>query len=118
MQMEKGLDTGAMLLREATPVDYKTAGELAAELSSIGARLIVEALARPDLLIPQPQPDGATYAAKVDKAEAHLDFSRPADDVERAVRAFNPAPGAFALLGDERLRILTDRKSTRLNSSH
>jgi methionyl-tRNA formyltransferase len=107
MQMEKGLDTGAMLLREATPVDYKTAGELAAELSSIGARLIVEALARPDLLIPQPQPDGATYAAKVDKAEAHLDFSRPADDVERAVRAFNPAPGAFALLGDERLRILT-----------
>lgn len=106
MQMERGLDTGPMLLTAETPVDSKTAGALTAELAEMGAKLIVEALAR-DTLVPTPQPaEGVTYAHKIDKAEAALDFTKPAFEVERAVRAFNPAPGAFTLLGQERLRIL------------
>ncbi|RKS92086.1 methionyl-tRNA formyltransferase [Sphingosinicella microcystinivorans] len=106
MQMERGLDTGPMLLTAETPVDAKTAGALTDELAAMGAKLIVEALAR-DTLSAEPQPaEGVTYAHKIDKAEAALDFSRSAPEVERAVRAFNPAPGAFTLLGQERLRIL------------
>ncbi|WP_339709094.1 methionyl-tRNA formyltransferase [uncultured Sphingosinicella sp.] len=106
MQMERGLDTGPMLLTAETPVDAKTAGALTDELAAMGADLIVEALAR-DRLSAKPQPaEGVTYAHKIDKAEAALDFTRSAAEVERAVRAFNPAPGAFTLLGQERLRIL------------
>ncbi len=106
MQMERGLDTGPMLLAAETPVDAKTAGELTADLAAMGADLIVEALAR-DTLSAKPQPaEGVTYAHKIDKAEAALDFTKSAAEVERAVRAFNPAPGAFTLLGQERLRVL------------
>ena len=107
MAMERGLDTGPMLLSEATPAGHKTAGDLTAELGAIGARLIVEALARLDGLTPVAQPDdGTTYAAKVDKAEARLDLTRPAAEVERAIRAFNPAPGAFVAVDGERLKLL------------
>ena len=107
MGMERGLDTGPMLLREATPVGRKTAGELTAELGAIGARLIVETLAGLAALTPVIQPaDGMTYAAKVDKAEARLDLTRAAIEVERAIRAFNPAPGAFVEVGGERLKLL------------
>ncbi len=105
MQMERGLDTGPMLLAEATPVDYKTAGDLTAELAEMGARLVVRALAEWPAATPQPA-DGVSYAAKIDKAEAALDLTRPADAVERAVRAFNPVPGAFIMVGNERIRIL------------
>ena len=106
MQMERGLDTGPMLLTAETPVDAKTAGALTDELAAMGAKLIVEALSR-DTLVAKAQPaEGVTYAHKVDKAEAALDFTQSAIEVERAVRAFNPAPGAFTLLGQERLRIL------------
>ena len=108
MQMERGLDTGPMLLKAACPVSGKTAGELTAELASLGAALVVDALDRLDTLAATPQPDdGMTYAPKVDKAEARLDFSAAAVQVERAVRAFNPAPGAFVEAGGERLRILS-----------
>lgn len=107
MGMEKGLDTGPMLLTKATPIGSKTAGELTAELAVIGARLIVDALARLDALAPVAQPDdGVTNAAKVDKAEARLDFTLAATAVERAIRAFNPAPGAFVEIGGERLKLL------------
>jgi len=107
MQMERGLDTGPMLLIEATSVDRKTGGELTAELGEIGARLIADALARLDDLPAVAQPEGGmTYAAKIDKAEARLDFALPAVAVERAVRAFNPAPGAFVEVGGERVKIL------------
>ncbi len=106
MGMERGLDTGPMLLVEATPVGRKTAGELTTELAVIGARLVVDALARLDALPAVVQPDGATYAAKVDKAEARLDLSRPAVEVERAIRAFNPFPGAFVEIASERLKLL------------
>jgi len=107
MQMEKGLDTGPMLHVGATPVDGKTAGELTEELAALGARLMVEVLANLPAFPPRPQPeDGVTYAAKIEKAEARLDFAAGALAAERQVRAFNPAPGAFVELKGERLRIL------------
>lgn len=107
MQMETGLDTGPMLLKAATPVADKTAGELHDELSQIGAGLMVEALAQLDQLEPQPQDDAlATHAAKVDKAEAKLDFSKPASILEREVRAFSPFPGSWFGLNGERVKIL------------
>ena len=107
MQMERGLDTGPMLAKRATPIDGKTAGLLTDELASIGAELIVEVLSRPDAIRAVPQPeDGVTYAKKIDKTEARLDFRSTAVEVERAVRAFNPAPGAFTELAGERLKIL------------
>lgn len=106
MQMEAGLDTGPVRLEGRTPIARKTAGELRAELSALGARLMVEVLGDLDAhpAVPQPE-DGITYASKIDKAEARLDFTRPAVEVERAVRAFNPAPGAFFELNGERFRI-------------
>jgi methionyl-tRNA formyltransferase len=106
MQMERGLDTGPMLATVTTAIDRKTAGELIAELAEAGARLMVEVLADPGAYPATPQPDeDVTYAAKIDKAESRLDFSAPAEQVERQIRAFNPAPGAwFEHLG-ERIRI-------------
>jgi len=107
MRMEKGLDTGPMLLAEATPIAARTAGELTEELADMGAALMVDALARLDQLEAQPQPaEGVTLAPKIDKAEAQLDWTRPADMLERAVRAFNPWPGAWTMLKGERLRVL------------
>jgi methionyl-tRNA formyltransferase len=106
MQMEAGLDTGPVRLREATPIAGKAAGELTAELSAMGARLTVTVLA--DLAahpaVPQPE-DGVTYAAKIDKAETRLNFAQPADAVQRQVRAFNP-PGAWFDANGERVRVL------------
>ena len=107
MGMEKGLDTGPVHARRETAVDRKTAGELTAELAGIGGALMVDVLDRIDEIAPEPQPaEGVTYAAKIEKAEAKLDFSRPADEVERRVRAFNPAPGAYFEYGNERIKIL------------
>lgn len=107
MQMERGLDTGPMLAALRTPIEGKTAGELTQELAKLGAKLMVDTLARFETIVPVPQPaEGVTYAAKIEKSEAHLDFSQPAVQVERAVRAFNPAPGAFTTLMGERLKIL------------
>ncbi|QNQ11225.1 methionyl-tRNA formyltransferase [Sphingomonas alpina] len=107
MQMEAGLDTGPVLLREATAIDARTAGELTDELSAMGARLMVKALADLNAYPAEPQPDdGVTYAAKIDKAEARIDFTRSAIEVERQIRAFNPVPGAFFEVAGERIRIL------------
>lgn len=106
MQMEAGLDTGPVRIEGRTPVDGKTAGELTAELSAMGARLMVEVLGDVERYPAMPQPeDGVTYAAKIDKAEARLDFSKSAVEVERQVRAFNPAPGAFFEVHGERVRV-------------
>ena len=107
MQMEKGLDTGPMLAVAATGIDRKTAGDLSAELAGMGGALMVEVLERLDRIGPQPQREaGATYAPKIDKAEARLDFAQPAEQVERQIRAFNPAPGAFFEHAGERIRLL------------
>lgn len=107
MQMEAGLDTGPVRLEKRTPVADKTAGELTAELAALGAAAMVEVLANPDAYPPVPQlSEGITHAAKIDKAEARLDFTGPATQAERQVRAFNPAPGAFFEVNGERIRVL------------
>lgn len=107
MQMEAGLDTGPVRLEGRTPIDGKTTGDLTEELAAMGARLMVEVLHDPDAYPPMQQPvEGVTHAAKIDKAEARLDFTRSAIEVERQVRAFAPAPGAFFEYGGERVRVL------------
>ena len=107
MVMEAGLDTGDMLAVERTPICRKTAGELTAELARMGARMMVDVLADPGAFLAEPQPEeGVTYAAKIDKAEARLDFTKPAIEVERQVRAFAPAPGAWFEHAGERVRVL------------
>ena len=107
MQMERGLDTGPMLALGAMPVGWHTAGELTAEIADLGARLMIEVLADITAFTPIPQPEeGVTYAHKIDKAESRLDFAQSAEQVERQVRAFAPAPGAFFELEGERYRVL------------
>lgn len=107
MQMEAGLDTGPVRLEGRTPIDRKTAGGLTQELAALGARLMVEVLGDPDAYPPRPQPEaGVTYAPKIEKIEARLDFEQDAAQVERQVRAFNPAPGAFFEVASERIRVL------------
>ena len=107
MQMEAGLDTGPVRLEGRVAVDRKTAGELTAELAALGARFMVEVLGHPDAHPPVTQPDeGVTYASKIDKAEARIDFTRSAVEVERLVRAMNPAPGAWFEIAGERIKVL------------
>jgi len=107
MQMERGLDTGPMLAAVETPVDGKTAGELTVELAEKGAALMVSVLADLPAHPPVVQPEeGVTYASKIEKVESRLDFTRSAIEVERQVRAFAPAPGAFFELEGERYRVL------------
>ncbi|MBS1303082.1 methionyl-tRNA formyltransferase [Loktanella sp. SALINAS62] len=108
MQMEAGLDTGPVLLREATPITPDdTTGTLHDRLSTMGARLIVEALAALADLRQSPQPDdGVTYAAKIDKAEARVDWTRPAADIDAHIRGLSPAPGAWCDIGGERVKLL------------
>lgn len=107
MQMDAGLDTGAMRLIGRTPVAGKTAGALTAELADMGAALMTRVLADLAGHPPVPQPaDGALYAPKIDKSEAQIDFMLSAVQVERAVRAFNPAPGAWFALDGERYKLL------------
>lgn len=107
MQMDAGLDTGGMRLIGRTPVGRKTAGELTQELAEMGAALMVQVLGDLAAYPPEPQPDeGALYAPKVDKSEAELDFYLSAVQVERAIRAFNPAPGAWFELDGERYKLL------------
>ena len=113
MQMDEGLDTGDMLLvgrcpiRQAGP-DADTTDSLQDRLAALGADLVVQALdlALKGRLPRQPQPlEGVTYARKVDKAEACLRWDADAPALERQVRAFHPAPGAWTLLGGEVLKV-------------
>lgn len=107
MQMEAGLDTGPVRLQESTAIDGKTTGELTAELAEMGARLIVRVLGDPGAYPPVVQSEeGITYAHKIDKAEARLDFGQEAVQVLRQIRAFMPAPGAFFELEGERYKVL------------
>jgi methionyl-tRNA formyltransferase len=113
MRMDAGLDTGPMLLQEAVPIGpAMTAGELHDALAPLGARLMVQALAglAAGTLRETVQPaEGATYARKISKDEARLDWSQPALALERAVRAYHPAPMAWTELDGERVRILRAR---------
>jgi methionyl-tRNA formyltransferase len=107
MDMEAGLDTGPMRAKHVTPIEDKTAGALTAELALAGAELMVEVLDDIALHPPMAQPeDGVTYAAKIEKEEARIDFSKDAHQVERQIRAFNPFPGAFFAYRGERFRVL------------
>ena len=110
MQMDEGLDTGPMLLQQAVPITAEmTAGSLTDLLAGIGARLIIDALDRlaHGQLEAYPQPEvGITYAKKLRRDEARLDWQRSAVALERQVRAFDPWPGAWFEARGERLRVL------------
>jgi methionyl-tRNA formyltransferase len=109
MQMEEGLDTGPMLLVESIAIeDVDTTGSLHDKLAALGGRMIVEALRRMQAgalaATPQPEP-GVTYAAKINKEEAKLDFAQPAVALARKVRAFNPFPGAHGQVNGVTVKI-------------
>jgi len=108
MQMEAGLDTGPVLLRNATPIGAdETTGALHDRLSEMGATSIVEALAKLDDLTAEKQPEtGVTYAEKIDKSEARVDWSRSAVEVDRQIRGLSPFPGAWCDVAGERVKLL------------
>ena len=106
MQMDEGLDTGAMLLREAIPLGPDaTAAWLHDQLARMGARLIVRALDEAPAATPQPGA-GATYAPKLTRESGRLDWARPAEMLDRQVRALNPWPGTWTGLDGETLKVL------------
>lgn len=108
MQMEAGLDTGPVLLRATTQIaETDTAQVLHDRLAQMGAALVVQALAHLPDLVPVPQPEaGVTYAAKIDKSEARVDWTQPADAIARQVRALSPFPGAWCETPLGRLKLL------------
>ena len=102
MHMDEGLDTGAMLLRRELDIRGKTAGQVTEELAELGAEALIWWLDRPTP--PEAQPaEGATYASKIDKAEARIDWNLSAVQIERQVRALAPAPGAGLVVTGERI---------------
>lgn len=107
MQMEAGLDTGPVLALTRTPIAADdTTASLHDRLSAIGADLICDVLDRLPLpAVPQPQ-EGVTYAAKIDKTEARIDWTLPAEQVDRQIRGLSPFPGAWCMIGDERVKLL------------
>ena len=111
MQMEAGLDTGPVLLSRATPIGpQETTGDLHDRLSRMGAALIVQALARLDSLTPTEQPgEGVTHAAKIDKAESRVDWTRAASRVDAHVRGLSPFPGAWIEYDGQRIKLLKTR---------
>jgi methionyl-tRNA formyltransferase len=105
MRMDEGLDTGPMLLAEATPIGPRETGAtLHDRLAPIGARLILRALVEAPPA--QPQPDGATHCGKLSRADGRLDWTQPAAQLDRQVRAFHPWPGTFGLLDQAPLKVL------------
>jgi len=108
MQMEAGLDTGPVLMREATVITPEdTTDVLHDRLSAMGARLIVDTLSRLDTLTPDPQSEqGVTYAHKIDKAESRIDWTLPAEQVDRQIRGLSPFPGAWTERNGERIKLL------------
>ena len=113
MQMEAGLDTGPVLLRRETPIEQgETTAALHDRLADMGAQAITEALATLDTLTPQPQPeDGVTYATKIDKAEARVDWAHTADHITRQINGLSPFPGAWSEVDKERVKFLQARPS-------
>ena len=108
MSMDLGLDTGPVLMTARTPIGpAETTGDLHDRLAAIGADLIVDTLEKLETLTPVPQPDdGVTYAVKIDKSEAKIDWSRDADAVDRQIRALSPFPGAWCEINGERIKLL------------
>ncbi len=108
MQMDAGLDTGDVLLRDELVIGAtETTADLHDRLAVMGADLIVQSLEKYDDLSPAPQPEeGVNYAHKIDKAEAQIDWSRPAVEIDRQIRGLSPFPGAWCMLGKDRLKLL------------
>lgn len=107
MQMEAGLDTGPMLATVRTPIGNKTTGELTGELAELGAQLMVGTLRELANHRPVAQDDSqATYAAKIDKAESRIDWTRPAAELVRHVHGLAPFPGAWCEMAGERIKLL------------
>ena len=105
MQMDEGLDTGPMLLRREVNIGGKSAGQVTDEMARLGAQALLDWLESPTP--PEGQSDKrATYAPKIDKAEARIDWSASAEAIERQVRAFNPMPGAWFEANGERVKLL------------
>ena len=111
MRMEAGLDTGPVLLRAARPIGpTDTTGDLHDRLAELGAHLIVQALDRLPVLVSEPQSvGGVTYAAKIAKTEARVDWTQPAAQVDRLIRGLSPFPGAWCDVGGERVKLLRSR---------
>lgn len=107
MRVDEGLDTGDMLLKGEVEIDENTTGEILHDkLAEIGKTLILQTLRNIDSLKPEKQDDSlACYAKKLEKSEAKLDFNRPADELERKIRAFNPYPGAYFEYNSERFKV-------------
>jgi methionyl-tRNA formyltransferase len=113
MQMEAGLDTGPMLLKRAVEIEDKNAAQLTEELAKLGAAMMVEVLADLPRYEPIEQPEeGVTYAAKISKDEARLDWSRPAAELVRYVQGLAPSPGAWFEVGGERVKVLAAEVET------
>lgn len=113
MQMDAGLDTGPVLAREALAISAEdTTATLHDRLSQMGARLIVQTLERLPLPAVPQAIEGVTYAAKIDKAEARVDWTRPAAEVARMIRGLSPFPGAYTMVKGERLKLLNARETT------
>jgi methionyl-tRNA formyltransferase len=111
MQMEAGLDTGPMLLKRAVEIENKNAAQLSDELAKLGAAMMVDVLADLPSFESIPQPDeGVTYAAKIGKEEARIDWSRTARELVRHVQGLAPFPGAWFEVGGERIKILAAKK--------
>jgi len=107
MQMEAGLDTGPMLLKQAVEIEDKNAAQLTEELAKLGAAMMIEVLADLPNFDPMPQPeDGATYAPKIRKEEARIDWSRPSRELVRHVQGLAPFPGAWFEVDGERVKLL------------
>ncbi|WP_291736934.1 methionyl-tRNA formyltransferase, partial [Leisingera sp. F5] len=111
MQMEAGLDTGPVLLRKATAIGAEeTTAQLHDRLSEMGAALIVDALSRLAELTPEVQPEaGVTYAEKIDKGEAQINWTRPAAEVDRQIRGLSPFPGAWCEIEGQRVKLLASK---------
>ena len=111
MQMEAGLDTGPVLLRKVVEIGAEeTTGQLHDRLSALGAVAIVEALSDLETLTPEAQPDeGVTYAAKIDKSEARIDWAWTAAEVDRHIRGLSPFPGAWVEVEGQRIKLLGSR---------
>jgi methionyl-tRNA formyltransferase len=109
MRMEEGLDTGPVLMAERTRIGRKTSGELASELSRLGADLMVRTLSALErgTVAEHPQTEaGVTYARKILKEEARIDWTLPAQDIDRLIRGLSPAPGAWTEVSGERVKVL------------
>ena len=109
MQMDEGLDTGAMLLKGEVAITNTSTGQsVHEELAQIGGELILSVLANIDSLTPEPQDDSlATYASKLSKDEAKLDWGKSAAELDQQIRAFTPWPGSYFLWNDKTIKVIS-----------